>query len=136
MAIVQSYPLFTVAHLTDSRAFFVREFGMHVVFEASWIVMLSHSAEGAIQLGLMASDHPSAPPGPEVFEGKGMILTIQVDDAALLHARCVREGGSVVHPLSHEPWGQRRFMVRDPSGILVDVVEQVAPEPGFWERYT
>jgi hypothetical protein len=26
-------------------------------------------------------------------------------------------------------------MVRDPSGILVDVVEQIEPALGFWEKY-
>ena len=40
-----------------------------------------------------------------------------------------------MHPLTDEPWGQRRLMVRDPSGIAVDVVEQIAPVPGFWDAY-
>ena len=31
------------------------------------------------------------------------------------------------------PWLGRRFVVRDPSGILVDVVEQIEPAPGYWE---
>lgn len=31
--------------------------------------------------------------------------------------------------------GQRRFMVRDPSWLLVDVVEQIEPQPGYWDRY-
>ena len=34
-----------------------------------------------------------------------------------------------------EPWGQRRFMVQDPSGFLVDVVEQIEPAAGFWDQY-
>lgn len=39
--------------------------------------------------------------------------------------------------LSHRrrPWGQRRFMVRDRAGVLIDVVEQTEPAAGFWERY-
>jgi len=31
--------------------------------------------------------------------------------------------------------GQRRFAVRDPSGTWVDVIQQIDPAPGFWERY-
>jgi hypothetical protein len=27
-------------------------------------------------------------------------------------------------------------MLQGPSGIAVDVVEQIEPEPGFWEKYT
>jgi catechol 2,3-dioxygenase-like lactoylglutathione lyase family enzyme len=135
MAIVAAYPLVTVTRLGESREFFVGRFGMHVVFEASWVVMLSHSPNASISLGLMASDHPSSPPGPEVFDGTGMIVTLQVDDAASLHAKLVAEGMPIAFGLTDAPWGQRRFMVRDPSGVFVDVVEQIDPAPGFWERY-
>jgi uncharacterized glyoxalase superfamily protein PhnB len=136
MPVVACYPLITVAQLTESRDFFVSAFGMQLVFEASWVVMLARSDDGSISLGLMASDHPSSPPGPERFQGQGMIITIQVDDAASMHARCVALGLPVIHPLTDASWGQRRFMLRDPSGIAVDVVEQIESAPGFWEPYT
>ena len=31
----------------------------------------------------------------------------------------------LVHPLTDEPFGQRRFSVRDPSGLWVNVVRQM-----------
>jgi uncharacterized glyoxalase superfamily protein PhnB len=133
--LVDTYPLFTVARLADSRAFFVDQFDMHVVFEATWVVMLAPAGAEGIRLGLMSSDHPSRPPGPEVFGGLGMILTVQVLDAGHWHERLRGRGVAMEHPLQQAPWGQRRFMVRDPSGIAVDVVEQTEPEPGFWEKY-
>jgi predicted enzyme related to lactoylglutathione lyase len=135
MPLIDTYPLFTVARLAESRDFFLQCFDMRVVFEASWVVMLSHRDDGSISLGLMASDHPSSPPGPEIFEGQGIIWTVQVDDAATLHARLTAKGVPIPHPLTDAPWGQRRFMVRDPSGVLVDVVEQIEPAPGFWDPY-
>lgn len=97
--------------------------------------MLARKEGGPITLGLMTADHPSRPPGPEEFDGKGMIMTLQVEDAAAEHKRLQAEGAPIVYGLAEEPWGQRRFMVRDPSGIPVDVVEQVEPASGFWEKY-
>jgi uncharacterized glyoxalase superfamily protein PhnB len=135
MPIIDTYPLFTVTHLVDSRDFFVRHFDMRVVFEAAWVAMLSDGAGGRIALGLMAADHPSSPPGPETFDGKGAIVTIQVDDAAALHARLATAGAPLSYPLTDAPWGQRRFMLRDPSGLSVDVVQQIDPVPGFWDAY-
>jgi catechol 2,3-dioxygenase-like lactoylglutathione lyase family enzyme len=135
IAVVDTYPLITVARLVESRDFFVGCFAMRVAFEASWVVMLSQGDDDRISLGLMASDHPSSPPGPETFDGTGMIVTIQVDDAGGLHSRLVAEGVAIEHGLSDARWGQRRFMVRDPSNILVDVVEQIEPAPGFWDTY-
>jgi catechol 2,3-dioxygenase-like lactoylglutathione lyase family enzyme len=134
MTIVDVYPLFTVARLADSRAFFVEKLGLAVVFEASWVAMLG-TGDGGVRLGLMTSDHPSRPPGPEVFDGNGAIVTLQVDDAAAWHARLAAAGVAIAYGPADEPWGQRRFMVVDPSGIRVDIVEQTEPQAGFWEKY-
>jgi catechol 2,3-dioxygenase-like lactoylglutathione lyase family enzyme len=136
MAIVDTYPLITVSNLQASRDFFVHWLDLRPIFEASWVVMLGRAGQDAIVLGLMASDHPSQPPGPEPFDGLGMIFTVQVDDARALHARAQADGAPIHHPLTDSPWGQRRFMLRDPSGILVDVVEQIEPAAGFWDAYT
>lgn len=135
MSDLDTYPLITVRALEDSRNFFVKLFGMSLVFEASWVVMLARKEGGPIVLGLMIADHPSNPPGPETFGGRGMILTLQVEDASKAFADAQKLGAPITYGLTEEPWGQRRFMVRDPSGILVDVVEQIEPAPGFWEKY-
>ena len=135
MSDLDTYPLITVQQLAESRDFFVKFFGMRLVFEASWVVILARKEGGPIVLGLMTADHPSKPPGPEAFDGKGMIMTFQVEDAAAEHKRLQAAGAPIVYGPADETWGQRRFMVRDPSGILIDVVEQIEPAPGFWEKY-
>ncbi len=135
MAKLNTYPLITVKLLKQSWDFYRELFGMSVVFEASWVVMLADHEGGPITLGLMSADHPSNPPGPETFDGPGMIMTFQVDNAAQTLAQLKGRGAPIVYGLKDEPWGQRRFMVRDPSGILVDVVEQTEPAAGFWEKY-
>ena len=38
------------------------------------------------------------------------------------YADAQRRGYEIVHPLTDEPWGPRRFFVRDPNGIVVNVV--------------
>ncbi|MBX9591732.1 MAG: VOC family protein [Hyphomonadaceae bacterium] len=132
---LDTYPLITVKALGESRDFFTRFLGMSLVFEADWVVMLARTGGGPIALGLMTANHPSRPPGPEAFDGKGMILTFQVEDAAAEHKRLLAAGAPIVYGLAEEPWGQRRLMLRDPSDILVDVVEQIEPAAGFWDKY-
>ena len=134
MAVVATYPLITVTALHGSRDFFVQHFGMQVLFEASWVVMLTTDGDAPI-VGLMSRDHPSDPPGPEEFDGLGMVLTVQTDDAAALGGRLRADGAPITYDLNDEPWGQRRFMTVDPSGIRIDVVEQTEPAAGFWEQY-
>ena len=53
---------------------------------------------------------PYAPPGPETFTGAGMCLEFQVADAASAYER--------FH-----------------GGVWIDVVEQIKPAVGWWDRY-
>lgn len=135
MKIMDSYPLITVHDMRASRDFYVNHFGLGVVFESSWVTMLGNERSGRIALGLMTPDHPTNPPGPEAFDGKGMIVTIQVADAAQAFAGLKDAGVKIFYELKDEPWGQRRFTLTDPSGVIVDVVEQTEPAEGYWEKY-
>jgi uncharacterized glyoxalase superfamily protein PhnB len=138
MRVRDLYPLITTPALFEARDFYRRHFGFTVLFEASWFVYLSGGADGdsrGATIAFMHPDHPTSPPGPDVFDGRGMIVTIQVADAAAVFEKLSKDGAPILHTLTDEDFGQRRFMTKDPAGVLVDVVEQTTPKSGYWERY-
>jgi catechol 2,3-dioxygenase-like lactoylglutathione lyase family enzyme len=138
MKVRDSYPLITTPHLFEARDFYATHFGFVPAFEASWFVYLVGPAEEGSRgatIAFMHPDHPSSPPGPEAFSGQGMILTVEVADAAAMHRSLVESGAPIVLGLKDEDWGQRRFTTRDPAGMLVDVVQQIEPKAGYWEQY-
>ncbi|MEW6703764.1 MAG: VOC family protein [Pseudomonadota bacterium] len=132
MQVESAYPVIVTDKLRASRDFYVRWLGFDVVFEASWFVYL---AAGSAGIAFMTPDHPSQPPGPEQFNGKGMFLTLQVADAAAAFGQAQQAGAPIAYALRDEPWGQRRFALVDPNGMWVDVVQQTEPAAGYWERY-
>lgn len=134
MRLQDFYPIIVTAQLAACRDFYRRWFGLEVVFEASWFVLLA-AADGKASLAFMHPDHPSAPPGPETFSGKGMCLEFQVADAGTEYERFAREGAPLALSLRDEPFGQRRFGLFDPAGAWIDVVEQIEPVAGWWDRY-
>lgn len=136
-AILGTYPIVIIPRerLAAARRFYEQVLGLKLLFGSTWFVGFDLGGGGAPTLALMAHDHPSSPPGPDTFDGKGVLLTIQVGDARAFHERVRAAGVEIVHPLTDEPWGQRRFMIRDPAGTSIDVVEQIEPAPGFWDPY-
>jgi hypothetical protein len=46
-------------------------------------------------------------------------ISIEVADDGAAHADAVRRGLEIVHPLTDEPWGIRRFFVREPGGTVI-----------------
>lgn len=49
-------------------------------------------------------------------------VSVQVDDVDEAYAAAVCEQAEIVHPLTDEPWGVRRFFVRDPDGHVINVL--------------
>lgn len=128
------YPIVVTPDIRACQAFWEQHLGWSCGFASSWFVWLC-SEDGSASLAFMSPDHPSAPPGPETFSGTGLCFELQVADAKAAHADFLARGGHVGLPLTDEAFGQRRFGFRDPSGLWVDVVEQIEPQAGFWDRY-
>jgi len=113
MSIHRVVPDLQSEHLDESREFYVGLFGFTVVMDLGWIMTLASPTNPAAQLTVMRHD-ASSQLVPQV--------SVQVADVDALHAEAVRRGVPVVYPLTDEPWGVRRFFVRDPNGVVINVM--------------
>ena len=48
------------------------------------------------------------------------VVSIAVDDVDAAYADALRRGYEIVHPLTTEAWGVRRFLVRPPHGNVLN----------------
>lgn len=55
-------------------------------------------------------------------------ITVEVADVDAVHAKAVERGFEIAYPLRDEEWGVRRFMLRDPSGTVVNVLSHLPGE--------
>ncbi len=133
--IQRAFPTFFVDDLAAMRDFYVGFFGWTISFDSDWFVHLQAVVDDNIELGLMKRDHELVPapfrPDPSQGESRGMMITIVVDDVDALHAKAQAEGVAVVEPPRDLFYGQRRMVLRDPSGGMVDVSSECAPSEEF-----
>lgn len=109
--------------IKESRDFYVRLFGCEVIYDSDWFVLLRL---GDGELGFLVPNHESqAPIFQPAFPGQGVFVAINVEDAAAQYERIQSMDIPVEVPLRDEPWGDRHFVVVDPSGIGVDVVQRL-----------
>lgn len=134
MRFTDRYPIIVTNRKEACRDFWIRHLGFVSGFDSTWISWLTTDDQSA-SIAFMTPDHPSAPPGPEVFTGKGLCFELQVDDAKAAFEEMSGTGLEIEYPLTDEPFGQRRFGFHDPSGLWIDVVEQTEAEAGFWDKY-
>jgi catechol 2,3-dioxygenase-like lactoylglutathione lyase family enzyme len=98
----------------DVVGFYRDILGLQVVMDHGWIVTLAADGSATPQVSV-ASEGGSGTPVPD--------LSIEVDDLAAVHRRVVAAGLRVEYGPVTEPWGVRRFYVRDPCGRLLNILE-------------
>jgi uncharacterized glyoxalase superfamily protein PhnB len=102
--------------VSDARAghdFYVDFLGLTKQFDLGWVASFCSPDNRAIQVSLVSGD-ASAP--------EDSAITVAVDDVEAAYAEARRRGYEIVHPLTEEAWGPRRFFVRDPNGVVVNVL--------------
>ena len=101
--------------------FYGQVLGMKVLMDMGWIRTYGVNAEMAVQVSFM-SEGGSGTPVPD--------LSIEVDDLDAAFHALEAAGFAVEYGPTNEPWGVRRFFVRDPFGRLVNILSHVtATEP-------
>jgi predicted enzyme related to lactoylglutathione lyase len=102
-----------------SRDFYEGVIGLELGMDLGWIMTFGSASNETAQLTVMRQD-ATAPVSPDV--------TIEVEDVDAVHDRAAAAGHDIVHPLTDEPWGVRRFFVRDPTGAVINVMRHAGNE--------
>jgi catechol 2,3-dioxygenase-like lactoylglutathione lyase family enzyme len=108
----------TVPDIEEARAFYEQYLGLDgEEMGLDWVTRFVVPSSGEhIQL---VSRDATAPENP--------LVTVKVDDVEDAYAQARRRGYEVVHPLTTEPWGIRRFFVRAPDGTVLNIAQHNDP---------
>jgi catechol 2,3-dioxygenase-like lactoylglutathione lyase family enzyme len=124
------FPVVCSPDLDGSRDFYRDVLGLDVAFECGWYTLLVSRTDPDDQLGFVALGHESVP-APYGDPAAGVLVTVEVDDADAIYERAGALGAECVLPIRDEIFGQRHFMLRDPNGLLLDVVQRIRPSASF-----
>lgn len=136
MALSSFYPVIATTHIAQARDFYTRWFGFEITFEADWYVSLRRvEGERHYELALLDPTHPTVPEGYRE-PVRGLLLNFEVDDADAEWERLVVRGGLRAElDIRSEDFGQRHFLVADPSGVLIDVITEIPPTGEYADQF-
>ncbi len=117
MTIRRVVPNIRAPDMAASRTFYSDFLGLDVVMDLGWIVTYASPTNPTAQISIQPGD---------ALTGEQMrpYLTIEVLDVDSVHAAALDRGYEIVHPLTDEPWGVRRFFVVEPGGLVVNILGQ------------
>ena len=122
MRITSSAVSLNVTDVAASSAFLVDHFGFHEETAADGFASLAREDAG-MNVVFLRTGLESLPADQRNDHATGLILAFVVDDLEGELARLRGEGVAITMPLTSEEWGERAFQVRDPNGIIIQLVD-------------
>jgi catechol 2,3-dioxygenase-like lactoylglutathione lyase family enzyme len=99
--------------VSAAERFYKDVLGLDILMDLGWIATYGSDEKMTVQLSIM-SEGGSGMPAPD--------LSIEVDDVDVALTRVTNAGIPIEYGPADEPWGVRRFFVRDPFGRLVNIL--------------
>ena len=111
MNITRAVPNIKSERPGETRDFFVGLLGFEVAMDLGWVVTVASPTNASAQVTIVGNEDMAAPG-----------ISVEVADVDAVHDAALERGFDIVYPLRDEEWGVRRFMLREPSGTIVNVV--------------
>ncbi len=106
-------------NLPESRDFYTKLFDFRIDYDSDWFVHLI-SEDQQLELGIIDRTHDIVPKGYQ-NRPQGFYVTFVVENVDEIFAVAQREAFEIVEAPSDTFYGQRRLLLKDPNGMLVDV---------------
>lgn len=100
-------------NMAAAERFYKELLGLELLMDHGWLVTYGSREHMTVQISV-ACQGGSDTPTPD--------LSIEVDDVDAALARMRKAGLPIEYGPADEPWGVRRFYVRDPFGKLVNIL--------------
>lgn len=100
----------------ESIEFYEGFIGLKVAMDMDWIITFVSESNPTSQVSVIRNERPKVP-HPDI--------SIEVEDVDHMFAKAKKQNIEIVYPITDEPWGVRRFFVKDPNGKIINLLSHL-----------
>ena len=97
-------------------SFYKEVLDLDLVMDLGWVVTLAAPTTAPPQLSVVCIDHS---------DGLDADWSIEVEDVDAVHDRARSHGAEILFAPKNETWGVRRFFMKDPSGLTLNILSHL-----------
>ncbi len=101
--------------MEESRKFYKDFLALNVAMDMEWIITFASASNPFVQISVVKNDKPN------IFDSD-VSISIEVNDIDALYKKAIALDYKIPYPITNEPWGVRRFFVKDPSNVVVNIM--------------
>ncbi|MDP1793267.1 MAG: VOC family protein [Acidimicrobiales bacterium] len=108
----------SVPDVEQAKAFYTDFLGLSAEgFNMGWVARYTSPHDPTVHVQLVTRDAGAA---------QNPVISVLVEDVDAAYEEAQRSAYEIVHPLTQEAWGVRRFFVRAPDGNVMNIVHHPA----------
>ena len=115
ISIIRIVPNIYSVDVKGSKQFYIDFLEMELVMDMEWILTFASVSNPTAQISIVKNDKPN------VFDSD-ITISIEVNDIDSLYKKAVALDYKIPYPITNESWGVRRFFVKDPTNIIVNIM--------------
>lgn len=136
MKLKSLYSVIMTDQVKEVAVFYTSVLNFEIIFDSDWYIsLINKQGENAFELAILDYQHETV---PKDFRNttKGLIINFEVENATELYNKMLLDNNiKIVKALKDEDFGQRHFIITDPVGVLIDVIENIPPSEAFADMY-
>lgn len=102
--------------LEKSKNFYIDFLGMDLAMDMGWILTFISKENQTAQISIFRNEK-SKP-----LDNSAIFLSIEVSSIDDWYERAKEQKIEIVYPITNEIWGVRRFFVKDPNGVTINLL--------------
>ena len=101
--------------IEESKKFYSNFVGLKLAMDMGWIMTFISESNPTAQINLLRSDKRD-------IDNSNVMISIESSDVDALYKKALDQNIEIIYPLKVEDWGVKRFFVKDPNGVTVNIM--------------
>ncbi|RMD92001.1 MAG: glyoxalase [Calditrichaeota bacterium] len=101
--------------IEESKKFYSEFIGLKLAMDMGWILTFISESNPTAQINILHSDKQN-------IDNSNVAISIESSDVEGLYKKALTENIKVIYPLKIEKWGVKRFFIKDPNGVTVNIM--------------
>ena len=101
--------------LEKSKQFYGDFLGLKLVMDMDWILCFASESNQTAQINILPNDNKDV-------TNANVFITIEVFEIDAAYEKAIANNYEIVYPITNEPWKVRRFFMKDPNGVTINIM--------------
>ncbi|MDO6440327.1 VOC family protein [Cyclobacterium sp. 1_MG-2023] len=106
-------------NMIESKSFYLDFLNMELAMDMGWVLTFVSKDNPTAQISIL-QNKDNAP-----LDNSAIFLSIEVSDINQWYTKAQQQNINISYPITDEEWGVRRFFVKDPNGVTLNLLSHL-----------